>query len=43
MTCVGQFKIKLPIYKKFMEENKCISTNDELDNWAHVFILSFSI
>ena len=29
------------IYKKFIEKNKCIRSNEMLKKWTHVFILSF--
>ena len=32
MTCVGHYEIKPPIYEKFIEKNKCIRTNDMLEN-----------
>ena len=32
MTCVGQHDFKSTIHEKFIEENKCIRTNDKLEN-----------
>ena len=30
--CVGHYEMKPFIYENFMEKNKCISTNDKLEN-----------
>ena len=32
MMCMGHYEIKPPIYEKFIEKNKCIHTNDMLEN-----------
>ena len=32
MTCVGDYEIKPPIYENFLEKNKCIHTNDRVEN-----------
>ena len=31
-TCVGHYEINPPIYEKLIEKNKCICTNDKLEN-----------
>ena len=31
MTSVGHYEFESPIYKRFVEKNKCIHTNDRLD------------
>ena len=43
MTCMGHYEIKHPIYKKFIEKNKCMQINGRLENglvylyWAFQF------
>ena len=32
MMCVGDYEIKPPLYKNFIEKMKCICTNDRLEN-----------
>ena len=32
MMCDGQYELKLPIYEKFMELNKCVRTKGILEN-----------
>ena len=32
MTCVGEYDIKLLVYKKCMEENKCICISNTIKN-----------
>ena len=32
MTCVGEYDIKPFIYKTSIEKNKCIRTNNKLEN-----------
>ena len=32
MMCMGHYEIKPPIYKIFVEKNKCLHTNDMLEN-----------
>ena len=29
---MGYYEIKLPVYENFMEKNKCVRTNDMLEN-----------
>jgi hypothetical protein len=32
MTCMGDYEIKLLIYKEVIKNNKCICTNNRLEN-----------
>ena len=36
MTSVGDYEIKPPIYKSFIEKNKCMHTNGRLENGLNV-------
>ena len=37
MTRMNHYEIKPPIYKKFIMKNKCICTNDMLEN-GHTYL-----
>ena len=43
MTCVGNYEIKSPIYKKINEEKKNICTNGKLDKSLAYYLWMFPI
>ena len=43
MMCVGHYEITPPIYKKFVEKNKCLCTNGKLENGLRYLYYVFQL